>query len=293
MKIISSRVPRRQQHCSRLLAVPALIATMSLFIATQSAQAAAVAVNLGTAANYAVLGGAAVTNTGATLITGGDLGVSPGTSVTGISAGNFTPPAEEDLADSAQAQTDLTAAYTQAMNETPATTIPGSAISSETLTPGIYSAAAGLLVDGAVTLNGQNDPSSVFIFQVGSALTVGSVTAADITLENGASACNVFWQVGSSATLDGGSDFVGNILASASISVLSGDTVDGRLLASTGAVTLIDDAITASTCTAVASPLASLPGIGAAGGIAGLAWAGWFLVRRRKTIGARTAGLAS
>ncbi len=79
---------------------------------------------------------------------------------------------------------------------------------------------------------------------------------------------------------------MGNILASASISVLSGDTVDGRLLASTGAVTLIDDAITASTCTAVASPLASLPGIGAAGGIAGLAWAGWFLVRRRKTIGA-------
>ncbi len=241
-------------------------------------------VNLGTAANFAVLGGSDVTNTGPSLISGGDLGVSPGTSVTGITAGNFTPPAQEDLADSAQAQTDLTAAYTQAMSETPATTIPGSAITGPTtLTPGIYSAASGLLVDGAVTLNGQNDPNSVFVFQVGTALTVGSVTAADFTLENGASACNVFWQVGSSATLDGGSNFVGSILASASISVLSGDTINGRLLASTGGVTLIDDAIDAPTCTSVATPVASLPAIAAAGGIAALVWGVWSLARRRRT----------
>jgi|HubBroStandDraft_6_1064221.scaffolds.fasta_scaffold35413_4 hypothetical protein len=267
---------------------------MSLFIAMQSAQAAPVAVNLGTAANYAVLGGSDVTNTGASLIAGGNLGVSPGTSVTGITAANFTPPAHEDIPGSAQAQTDLTAAYTQAVGETPATTIPGSAITGPTtLTPGIYSAAAALLVDGAVTLNGANNPNAVFVFQVGSALTVGSVTATTFTLENGASACNVFWQVGSSATIDGGSQFVGNILASASISALGGATIDGRLLASTGGVTLIDDAINAPSCTTVGTPMASLPGIGATAGIVGLGSVWWFAVRRRRTEGLRRADLAS
>lgn len=290
MKTISSRASHA--GCSWLAAVPVLITTMSLFIATQSAQAAAVEVNLGTAANYAVLAGTDVTNTGSSLISGGNLGVSPGTSVTGITAANFTPPAEEDLPDSAQAQTDLTAAYTQAMNETPATTIPGSAISGGTLTPGIYDAPTGLLVDGAVTLNGENESNAVFIFQVGTALTVGSVNASDFTLENGASACNIFWQVGTAATLDAGSEFAGNILASASISVLSGDTINGRLLASTGGVTLIDDAINAPSCTTVGTPVASLPGIAAAAGITGLGWVGWFLVRRRKTVGRRLTELA-
>ena len=290
MHKIGSRAARGHAGYSWLAGVPVIITAMSVFMATQPAQAAATEVNLGTAASFAVLGGSTVTNTGPTLISGGDLGLSPGTSVTGITPANFTPPAQEDLPDSAQAQTDLTAAYTQAMNETPATTIPGSAISGETLTPGIYSAAAALSVDGAVTLDAQGDPNAVFIFQVGSALTVGSVSAADFTLANGASACNVFWQVGSSATLDTGSDFVCSILASASISVLSGDTINGRLLARTGAVTLIDDAINAPDC-AVPIPMASLPGIGLASGIGVLAVFGWFVARRRKTAGLRTAEL--
>jgi hypothetical protein len=262
MTDIGSRASGRHAAYSWLVVLPAVVAIVAMVIAMQSTAGAAVEpVGLGTAGNYAVLGGTDVTNTGPTVISGGDLGVSPGTSVTGITASNFTPPAEEDLPDSAQAQADLTTAYTQAMNETPATAITGGAISGPTvLTPGIYNASSQLLVDGRVTLNGENLTDPVFVFQVGSGLTVGSVRATNFVLENGASACEVFWQVGSSATLDGGSDFVGSILASASISVLSSDTVDGRLLASTGGVTLIDDAINAPTgCgpTSTSSPTAS------------------------------------
>jgi hypothetical protein len=261
-----SRASGGRAAYSWLVVLPAVVAVVAMVIAMQSTAGAAVEpVGLGTAGNYAVLGGTDVTNTGPSEISGGDLGVSPGTSVIGFTASNFTPPAEEDLPDSAQAQADLTTAYTQAMNETPATAITGGAISGPTvLTPGIYNASSQLLVDGRVTLNGENLANPVFVFQVGSMLTVGSLRATNFVLENGASACEVFWQVGSSATLDGGSDFVGSILASASISVLSSDTVDGRLLASTGGVTLIDDAINAptgcaptSTSSASASPTAT------------------------------------
>jgi hypothetical protein len=272
-------------HCFRLTAGSVVVTAMTLFIA-QSAQAAPVEVNLGTAANYAVLGATTVTNTGNTVISGGNLGLSPGTSVTGFPPGSFTPPATEDLPDSGQAQTDLTAAYNQAQGETPTAGDTGlsAIINNQTLTPGVYNAPSGLLVDGAVTLNAEGNPDAVFVIQVGSALTVGSQQTADITLAGGASACNVFWQVGSSATLDSVSNFVGSILASASITVNSGDTIDGRLLASTAAVTLIDDAISAPSCTAsIGTPLASMPVLGGAAGLAGLGWLGWWLVRRRKT----------
>jgi hypothetical protein len=279
----------------RLTSVPVVATAMTVMIA-QSAQAAPVNVNLGTAANYAVLAGTTVTNTGGSVISGGDLGLSPGTSVTGFPPGSFTPPATEDLADSAQAETDLTTAYNQAMGETATVGDTGeSAITNnEVLTPGVYNAPSGLLVDGAVTLNAEGNPNAVFIFQVGSALTVGSQLSADITLAGGASACNVFWQVGSSATLDSVSNFVGSILASASITVNSGDTIDGRLLASTAAVTLIDDGISAPNCSAtVATPLASGSGLAAAAGLAGLGGLGWFLIRRRRTAVRDLAGLAS
>jgi Ice-binding-like len=271
-------------HCLRLTAGSVVVTAMTLFIA-QSAQAAPVEVNLGTAANYAVLAATTVTNTGGTVISGGNLGLSPGTSVTGFPPGSFTPPATEDLPDSGQAQTDLTAAYNQAQGETPTAGDTGlsAIINNQTLTPGVYNAPSGLLVDGAVTLNAEGNPDAVFIIQVGSALTVGSQQNADITLAGDASACNVFWQVGSSATLDSVSNFVGSILASASITVNGGDTIDGRLLASTAAVTLIDDAISAPSCTtAIGTPLTSVPVLGGAAGLAGLGWLGWYLIRRRK-----------
>ena len=272
-------------HYFRLTAAPVVATAMTMLIA-QSAQADPVTVNLGTAANYAVLAATTVTNTGSTVISGGNLGLSPGTSVTGFPPGTFIPPAAEDLPDSAQAQTDLSAAYSQAQGETPTAGDTGESAftNNQILTPGVYNAPSGLLVDGAVTLDAGGNPNAVWIFQIGSTLTVGSQQTADITLAGGASACNVFWQVGSSATLDSVSNFVGSILASASITVNGGDTVDGRLLASTAAVTLIDDAITAPNCTVtLGTPLASMSVLAAAGGLAGLGSLGWFLARRRRT----------
>ncbi len=133
-----------------------------------------------------------------------------------------------------------------------------------------------------MTLDGQGNQNAVFIFQIGSTLTTASAT--EIHLIDGAQPCNVFWQVGSSATLGTGSAFAGSILALTSITVTTGDTVAGSVLARNGAVTLDSDTITAPTCTqTVASPLVSPVSAAAAAGISGIAGLGWFLVRRRKT----------
>ena len=258
---IGSHVSRARAAYPWLAAAVSLAAVAAMVIVTQATAGAAVEpVLLGTAGNYAVLGGSDVTNTGPTLDDGGNLGVSPGTSVTGITAADFTPPAHEDLPDSAGAHADLSTAFTQAMDETPATPIVGDVIvGPETFTPGIYHASSSLLVNGGpITLDGENQTDPVFVFQIPSALTVGSVIATDFNLINGASACEVFWQVGSSATIDSGSEFAGNILASASISALSNATIDGRLLADTGGVSLIDDAIDAPAGCTTTSPSMSM-----------------------------------
>src|ERR1700729_997442 len=165
MTEFSGRVLRGRAAYPWLAAAVSLAAVVAMVIATQSSAGAAVEpVLLGTAGNYAVLGGSDVTNTGPTLIAGGNLGVSPGTSVTGITAANFVPPAQEDLPDSAGAQADLSTAYTQAMNETPATPILlDSIVGPRTFTPGIYHASSSLLVNGGpITLNGENLTDPVF-----------------------------------------------------------------------------------------------------------------------------------
>jgi type VI secretion system secreted protein VgrG len=139
-----------------------------------------------------------------------------------------------------------------------------------------------LAVGGSLTLDAGGDPNAVFIFQAGSTLITDTGTT--IVLANGAQACNVFWQVGSSATLGTGSTFAGSVLALTSITVTTGDTVDGSVLASNGAVTLDDDTVTAPTCmTVVGTPLASMRGLVVAAGLSGVVGLGWFLVRRRRT----------
>ena len=218
----------------------AFIAVMSVFAIRQSnARAATAPVNLGTAATFAVLAGQTVTNTGPTIVNG-DLGVSPGTSITGFPPGVVNGTIHSAGAAAAQAQLDLTAAYNDAATRTPTGPLPA-AIGGLTFTPGVYNAAAAVGLTGTVTLDGQNDPNAVFIFQIGSALTTASASV--VNLINGARACNVFWQIGSSATLGTGSSFAGNILALTSITVTTGVTVNGRALARNAAVTLDTNSI--------------------------------------------------
>ena len=197
-------------------------------------------VPLGSAAAFAVLAASTVTNAGATTVTG-DLGVAPGTAVTGFGPGTVIGAIYAGVPAAAQAQGDLTIAYNNAAGRVNPAAVP-SDIGGTTITPGLYKAPVSLAITGNVTLDGQNDPNSVFIFQMASTLT--EAVNSSVTLINGANACNVFWQVGSSATLKTASAFSGTILAYASISVGTGATVNGRLLARTGAVTMLGDTIT-------------------------------------------------
>jgi hypothetical protein len=212
---------------------------------------AATIVNLGTATPFAVLAGTSVTNTGPSTVSG-DLGVDPGSSITGFPPGIVEPPSTTYAADSVAlgAQNDLTTAYNQAAGEGPPTSETAD-LTGLTLDPGVYQTTSdgALSLTGALTLDAHGDTSAVFIFQTGSSLTTG--TSSTVVLTGGASACNVFWQVGSSAALDGPT-FVGTVMALTSITVGSGVTVDGRVLARNGDVTLIDDTINASTCTGAA-----------------------------------------
>jgi type VI secretion system secreted protein VgrG len=216
---------------------------------------------LGTAANFGVLGGSTVTNTGSSVIAG-DLGVSPGTAVTGFPPGIVTPPGTIHSADAAaaQAQSDLTTAYV-AIAGTPTTTdLTGQDLGGLTLTPGVYGFTTSAQLTGALTLNAQGNPNAVFIFKIGSTLTTASNSS--VVFINSASSCNVFWQVGSSATLGTTTAFGGNILALTSITLNTGANVSGRLLARNGAVTLDSNNV-------VACGLGGLGGPGGPGGPGG------------------------
>ena len=227
---------------------------------------AATTVSLGAADSFAVLAFSFVTATTPSVV-GGDVGLSPaaGTFYTGLTTGQVagtiyavdaTGPAgaagnNPTLLTSATGA--LSSAYTAA-SQAPAGVgggIVSADLGGQTLTPGVYQdngAPASLAITGTLTLDGQGDPNAVFIFRSASTLTTASNS--HVTLINGAQSCNVFWQVGSSATLGTGSDFKGTILATASITDNGGSTVEGRFLAMGGAVTLNNTTITKATCAA-------------------------------------------
>ena len=237
---------------------------------TGNTNVARTGLGLGTAESFAVLAGTTVTNTGPSTING-NLGLSPGTAVTGFGPGTVT--GTKYLADAIalKAKSDLTIAYDDAAGRTPAVSAPAD-LGGLTLTPGVYKNASSFGLTGALTLDAQGDPNAVFVFQAGSTLTTAS--ASEVRLVNGAQACNVFWKVGSSATLGAGSVLAGSILALTSISISDGVTMHGRALARNGAVTLINDRITAAHCAIgaggsvpagrlnIAAALAADPGIG-------------------------------
>ncbi|MDQ1680571.1 MAG: hypothetical protein QOI42_1430 [Frankiaceae bacterium] len=213
-------------------------------LAGGEAQAAVTVPPLGTATSFAVLAGAGITNTGPTTISG-DIGTFPTTTETGTASITLNGANHAGDGTTQSAKTNLTTAYTTAAGEGP--TLPITAdLAGQVLTAGVYNSGSSIGLSGALTLNGAGDPNAVFVFQAGSTLTTGS--GSSVVLTNGAQACNVYWQVGSSATLGTNSSFTGSILALTSVTVTTGAVISGRVLARDGAVTLDTNTITRPVC---------------------------------------------
>src|SRR5688500_11538098 len=223
----------------RVLALPLLASMVTLLFAVPAHAQSPSPVLLGTADAFVVLGGSTVTNTGSSVLNG-DLGLYPGTSVTGFPPGTVNGATHINNAVAQQAKSDLTTAYDDAAGR-PSTGALAPDAGGQTLMPGVYKTGgvASLGLTGNLTLDAAGDPAAVFIFQIESTLT--TATDSSVTLINGGQACNVFWQVGSSATLGTRTSFIGTILALTSISVNNAATVDGGLMARNGAVTLATD----------------------------------------------------
>ena len=217
---------------------------------------------LGSASDFAVLAGTTVTNDGASVITG-DLGVSPGTAITGFEpspintiSGPGTVTAGLGLVNgtiyaggpvAAQAHNDATIAYNNLVAQTPVIVYDGvTQLDGMTFTPGVYnfSSSANLQVNGTVYLDFQGNNDALFIFQTGSTLvTMAGSNVVALNYDNQTcSGSNVYWAVGSSATIDG-SEFIGNVIAYTTITMASGVNVSGRILALNGAVTMINETI--------------------------------------------------
>ena len=227
------------------------LAMLLVFSATLSAQTAP---SLGVAGGFAILGGSTVTNTGATTIVG-DVGVFPGSSITGFPPGSVTGTIHINDAVAQQAQSDLTTAYNNLAGQAFNTDLTGQDLGGLTLTPSVYRFSTSAQLTGTLTLNAQGNPNAVFIFQIGSTLTTAS--NARVQVINGGSDCNVYFQVGSSATLGTGTQFAGNILALHSITATTGSSVSGRLLTRNGAATLDTD--NAALCTAACNTITLAP----------------------------------
>ena len=233
---MTMHAPRPRGILIVLSLVLALVGTTAL---PAQAGSSPLPLDLGAAQSYSVLAASTVTNTGLTT-TSGDLGVSPGTAVTGIQPANVGGTIRVG-ADAAAAHADLENAYTDAAGRV-SQAILAPDVGGTTLTPGVYRANSSLAITGTVTLDAGTDRNAVFIMQIGSTLTTAS--GSSVSLVNGAQASNVFWQVGSSATMGTNSTFAGTILALASITVATGATFDGRALAVTAAVTLDSNTFT-------------------------------------------------
>ena len=204
--------------------------------------------------SFGVLGGSTVTNTATPTIVNGNLGVSPGSAVTGFPPGIVTGGSIHAAdAIAAQAQTDLTTLYNQLATTSCTTNLTGQDLGGMTLAPGVYCFNSSAQLTGILTLNGLNNPNAIFVFKIGSTLTTAS--GSSVLPINNASSCGVAWQVGSSATLGTGTSLLGNIIALTSITLNTGASVPGRLLARNGAVTLDNNQVT------LCSGGAGLPGL--------------------------------
>jgi hypothetical protein len=235
--------------------VIALSIVVSAFVlgAWPMAALAATQPRLGTAANFAVLAGSTITNTGPTVIHGA-IGLHPGTAVTGFPPGTATSTHKTDAV-ARQAKTDLVTTYNDLASWRATRSMTGLDLGGKTLTPGVYTFSSSAQLTGTLTLSG----NGIFIFQMGSTLTTASNSRVLVT--NGAQGCGVYWKVGSSATLGSGTQFKGTIVALTSITMVTGATIlPGRALARNGAVTLDSNLINLPTGGCSATGTTTSPG---------------------------------
>lgn len=208
--------------------------------------------SLGSAESFAILAGTTVTNTGTLTLVQGSVGVSPGTGITGLPAGQpFSGSIHDNDGVAAQAQTDLTTAYDALVAMTCGTDLTGQDLGGMTLTPGVYCFSSSAGLTGILTLDGQNNPDAVFVFQIGTTLT--TAMNAFVSETNGLQKTNIYWQVGSSATIGSGTILKGNIVALTSITLNTSAAVEGRALARNGAVTMDNNFVGDATTPTLAS----------------------------------------
>lgn len=268
-----------KQKKKKIIIMAIAIATLSFAcvpITTSIVRAAQTTVSLGTAAPFAILAGTPnITDVANSSVIAGNVGLSPASGagigllcsqVTGtiysVNAAGPLPCRVTDAPLLVTAKNDLTTAFNDAAGRTPVATVP-TELGGTTKTAGVYDSASttfGITAGaGPLVLDGQGDPSSVFIFEMnagGTGLTVGP--GSTISLVNGAQACNVFWRV-DTASINTTAVFKGNILALNSITVANGANIEGRLLARNGNVTLDNDTITVPTCTIPSSSAITVP----------------------------------
>jgi Ice-binding-like len=247
-------VAHRARGCSSFLKAIASIVTLAL--TPVGVAFSANAVSLGAASSFAILGASTVTNTGSTIVTG-DLGLSPGTAVTGFPPGVITGGVlrvNDGIAAAAQAS-NVTAYGLLAAQACDVTFAGPTDMAGMTLLPGTYCFNSSGANTGLLTLNGAGNSNAVWIFRTASTLITGA--GSSVLPINGAQACNVFWQVGTSATLGTASQMIGNLLALTSITLTSGSSISGRALAQTGAVTLDTDIVSVCSIAPYAAPTLS------------------------------------
>ncbi len=251
MALMKLKIPQAadRRTLSGLLA-SALAATVSaamVFLTPTAASAIALPVPLGTTATYSVLAGAGVTNTGNSVLAH-DLGTHPTPAITGFPPGQVGGAIHAADAAALQAKSDLLVAYNNAAGQAVDFALPAGIGGGPALLPGVYHATAGVGITGDLILDGQGSSDAVWVFQIPESLT--TATSSRILLTNGASACNVFWQIGEDASLGVTTSFVGTLMAENSITVNQGTNVEGRLLAQVGSVTLNNNRIFLGNCAA-------------------------------------------
>lgn len=247
----------RLDRFARTLQIVCLVLAVTLFSGTGgvalASLLAAPALGLGSAANFQVLGGSTVTNTGASVVAG-ELGTSPGTTITGFPPGIVTEGGQTHKGDALalQAQNDVTLAYNSSAGQPCNIHLDGQELGGKTLTPDVYCFSSLAQLTGQLVLDAQGNTAAVWIIQIPGGLS--TATSSSVLVTNGGGVCNVFWIVGESATIGANSSFAGNILALTSITLATGANLSGRAFARNGAVTLDTNIISKAPCNQAPAP---------------------------------------